>query len=173
MLQVKDIPNAEILQKFADHYPQADIESVMAFLTLLRVGSDLSQALNLYLAQFELLQGRWWVLLLLMREDDLTSTPSVLAEKAGVSRATMTGLLDGLLREKLIKRFHGKQDRRQIQISLTALGQAKLNQVMPGYYLRVSKLMQILTEAESQQLMALLEKIHQQRHVFENQSDNA
>lgn len=172
MLQVKDIPNAEILQKFADRYPQADIQSVMAFLTLLRVGTDLSHALNLYLAEFELLQGRWWVLLLLMREEDFTSMPSILAEKAGVSRATMTGLLDGLLRDKLIKRLHSKQDRRQIKIRLTALGQAKLNEVMPGYYLRVSQLMQALTEPEAQQLMTLLEKIHQRRHVFENQPDN-
>ena len=32
MLQVKDIPNAEILQKFADRYPQTDIKNVMTFL---------------------------------------------------------------------------------------------------------------------------------------------
>ena len=132
MLQVKDIPNAEILQKFADRYPQTDIKNVMTFLNLLRVGSDLSVGLNSYLAEYDLLQGRWWVLLLLMREDNLSSTPSALAEKAGVSRATMTGLLDGLLRDKLISRVHGRQDRRQILIRMTVLGQAKLDEVMPG-----------------------------------------
>lgn len=170
MLQVKDIPNAEILKKFADRYPQADIRSVITFLNLLRVGSDLSQGLNSYLAEYDLLQGRWWVLLLLMREDSLSSTPSALAEKAGVSRATMTGLLDGLLREKLISRVHAKQDRRQIQIRLTALGQAKLDEVMPGYYQRVNQLMQALTETEAIHLMSLLEKIYQRRHVFEDES---
>lgn len=170
MLQVKDIPSAETMQKFAARYPQTDIKSVITFLNLLRVGSDLSQSLNSYLAQFDLLQGRWWVLLLLMREDSLTSTPSALAEKAGVSRATMTGLLDGLLREKLISRVHAKQDRRQIQIRLTSLGQAKLDDVMPGYYQRVNQLMQALTESEAMHLMALLQKIYQQRHVFENQT---
>jgi|TARA_R100001143_G_scaffold727_5_gene1960 DNA-binding MarR family transcriptional regulator len=168
MLQVKDIPNAEILQKFADRYPQTDIKSVMTFLNLLRVGSDLSHGLNSYLAGYDLLQGRWWVLLLLMREDDLSSTPSLLAEKAGVSRATMTGLLDGLLREKLISRVHGRRDRRQILIRLTAKGQAKLDEVMPGYYQRVNLLMQALTETEALNLMSLLEKIYQRRHVFED-----
>lgn len=170
MLQVKDIPNAEILQKFADRYPQTDINSVMTFLNLLRVGSDLSHGLNRYLAEYDLLQGRWWVLLLLMREDNLSSTPSALAEKAGVSRATMTGLLDGLLREKLISRVHARQDRRQILIRLTALGQAKLDEVMPGYYQRVKHLMQALTETEAIHLMSLLEKIYQRRHVFEDAS---
>lgn len=170
MLQVKDIPNAEIMQKFAARYPETDIKSVITFLNLLRVGSDLSQGLNSYLAEYDLLQGRWWVLLLLMREDNLSSTPSALAEKAGVSRATMTGLLDGLLREKLISRVHAKIDRRQVQIRLTVLGQAKLDEVMPGYYQRVNQLMQVLTESESKQFMSLLQKIYQQRHVFQNHS---
>lgn len=170
MLQVKDIPNVDILQKFAERYPQADINSVMAFLNLLRTGSELTQGLNRYLAEFDLLQGRWWVLLLLMRETNLSSTPSILAEKAGVSRATMTGLLDGLLRDKLITRVHGKQDRRQILVRLTALGQERLDQIMPGYYQRVSKLMQVLSETETRQLMSLLQKIYQQRHVFDTDS---
>lgn len=170
MLQVKDIPNAEIMQKFAARYPETDIKSVITFLNLLRVGSDLSHGLNTYLAEYDLLQGRWWVLLLLMREDNLSSTPSALAEKAGVSRATMTGLLDGLSREKLISRVHAKIDRRQVQIRLTELGQAKLDEVMPGYYQRVNQLMQVLTESESKHFMSLLQKIYQQRHVFQNHS---
>ncbi|ODN67234.1 MarR family winged helix-turn-helix transcriptional regulator [Methylophaga muralis] len=82
----------------------------------------------------------------------------------------MTGLLDGLLREKLISRVHAKQDRRQIQIRLTSLGQAKLDDVMPGYYQRVNQLMQALTESEAMHLMTLLQKIYQQRHVFENKT---
>lgn len=170
MLQVKDIPNAEILQKFADRYPQTNIKNVITFLNLLRVGSDLSIGLNNYLAEYDLLQGRWWVLLLLMREENLSSTPSTLAEKAGVSRATMTGLLDGLLREKLISRVQGRQDRRQILIRLTALGQEKLDEVMPGYYQRVNHLLHALTETETIQLMSLLEKVYQRRHVFEEKS---
>lgn len=169
MLQVKDIPDAEILQKFAARYPQTDIKNVIVFLNLLRVGTDLSQALNRYLVGYDLLQGRWWVLLLLMREDNLSSTPSVLAEKAGVSRATMTGLLDGLLRDKLISRVHAKHDRRQIQIRMTGLGQAKLDEIMPGYYQRVNQLMQGLSESEAIHLISLLQKIYQQRYVFEEQ----
>jgi len=80
----------------------------------------------------------------------------------------MTGLLDGLLREKLISRVHGRRDRRQILIRLTAKGQAKLDEVMPGYYQRVNLLMQALTETEALNLMSLLEKIYQRRHVFED-----
>ena len=90
MLQLRDLPNEEILKKFEQRYPDADIASIIIFLRLLRVTSDLSSALDDYLNRHGLLQGRWWVMILLMREDNFTSTPSLLAEKAGVSRATMT-----------------------------------------------------------------------------------
>src|SRR3990167_8470587 len=104
MLQLRDLPTPEILEKFAQRYPDADVSAVAAFLHLLRVATDLSGALDSCLSQHGLLQGRWWVLILLMREDDRTSAPSTLAEKAGVSRATMTGLLDGLERDGLVER---------------------------------------------------------------------
>ena len=96
MLQLRDLPSPEVLSKFADRYPDADVTAIASFLHLLRVATDLSIALDACLSKHGLLQGRWWVLILLMREDNKTSTPSALAEKAGVSRATMTGLIDGL-----------------------------------------------------------------------------
>jgi DNA-binding MarR family transcriptional regulator len=89
MLQLRDLPSAEILEKFAERYPVADVSAISSFLHLLRVATDLSLALDACLMEHGLLQGRWWVLILLMREDSKISSPSVLAEKAGVSRARM------------------------------------------------------------------------------------
>lgn len=96
MLQLKDLPDKAILEKFASRYPEVDINAVMQFLHLLGVASELSVGLDNFLRRYDLLQGRWWVLILLMREDSFISSPSKLAEQSGVSRATMTGLLDGL-----------------------------------------------------------------------------
>ena len=91
-----------------------------------------------------------------MREDDLTSTPSDLAEKAGVSRATMTGLIDGLERDGLVQRLTDASDRRKSTIKLTAEGQAKLDDVMPGYYQKVKQLMRVLTLSQRDALVAQL-----------------
>ncbi|MDP3677562.1 MAG: MarR family transcriptional regulator, partial [Methylotenera sp.] len=76
MLQLRDLPTTEVLTKFAERYPDADITAVSSFLHLLRVATDLSIALDTCLSKHGLLQGRWWVLILLMREDSKTSTPS-------------------------------------------------------------------------------------------------
>jgi DNA-binding MarR family transcriptional regulator len=160
MLQLRDLPTPEILAKFAHRYPDADVTAISSFLYLLRVASDLSIALDNCLSQHDLLQGRWWVLILLMRESTLTSTPSMLAEKVGVTRATMTGLLDSLEQHGLIARMYIKQDRRSVQIQLTAAGQAKLDEVMPDYYRRLRQCMQGLSHDKRKQLTDLLGLVH-------------
>ncbi len=167
MLKLKDLPDSKILTKFAARYPQANIDGVIHFLTLLRVGSDLSDVLDNFLGQYGLLQGRWWVLILLMREQDLTSTPSSLAKKAGVSRATMTGLIDGLDKEGLVIRVANVADRRKFHIRLTSTGQAKLDEVMPEYYRRVDRLMSILSPDEGELLSTMLIKLQNNRDIFE------
>lgn len=160
MLQLKDLPTTQVLGKFAERYPDADITAVSGFLNLLKVATDLSVALDACLSRHGLLQGRWWVLILLMREDSKTSTPSVLAEKAGVTRATMTGLIDGLEQSGLVERVDIKNDRRSVLIRLTDAGQAKLDAVMPDYYRRVRQCMQALDSEKRNQLQQILALIN-------------
>ena len=159
MLQLRDLPTPEVLKKFAQRYPQADISAISTFLHLLRVATDLSTALDECLSRHGLLQGRWWVLILLMREETYISTPSALADKAGVTRATMTGLIDGLERDELVERIFDPQDRRRISVRLTAAGQARLDAVMPDYYSRLRECMSGLSEAQRTGLQEMLELI--------------
>ncbi|HEY0894168.1 MAG TPA: MarR family transcriptional regulator [Cellvibrio sp.] len=136
------------MEKFAERYPDADTHAISDFANLLRACSDVSDALDKLLGQHGLLQGRWWILVLLMRKDDLTSSPSELAEKVGVTKATMTGFIDNLEREGLITRFMDSVDRRKFLIKLTAAGQQKLDDVMPDYHKKVHALMTVLADEE-------------------------
>jgi DNA-binding MarR family transcriptional regulator len=95
-----------------------------------------------------------------MREDSKTSTPSALADKAGVTRASMTGLIDGLEQNDLVARVYTKDDRRSVQVKLTDAGQAKLDAVMPDYYRRLRKCMQALDKEKRLQLQQILELIN-------------
>lgn len=166
MLQLKDIPNALILSRFAERYGGVDVDAVLHFLSILRIGTDLSEALDGFLATHGLLQGRWWVLLLLMRDEDMTSTPSQLAEKSGVSRATMTRLLDGLARDGLVARLDDSSDRRKYTIRLTAAGVAKLDEVMPDYYPRVKQMMEVIPAPQREQLLQQLLRLKESSKAF-------
>jgi len=156
MLQLKDLPTPKVLAKFSKRYPDADVTAVSSVLQLLRVATDLSIALDVCLSKHGLLQGRWWVLILLMREQSKTSQPSILADKAGVSRATMTGLLDGLEQNGLVAREFVKNDRRTVLIKLTDAGIIKLDDVMPDYYQRIRRCMKDLDEEKRMQLQQIL-----------------
>ena len=89
-----------------------------------------------------------------MRQDDLTSTPTDLADKAGVTKATMTGFIDGLVREGLVTRVTADDDRRKLLIKLTEAGQQKLDVVLPDYYQKVSALMAILDTPQRESLLS-------------------
>lgn len=156
MLQLRDLPTPEVLKKFAERYPDADVTAIASFLNLLRVATELSLALDACLSKHDLLQGRWWVLILLMREENLSSTPSLLAEKTGVTRATMTGLIDSLEQGGLVVRVFDKADRRSVIVKLTEAGQAKLDVVMPDYYRRLRQCMQGLDETKREELNQIL-----------------
>lgn len=156
MLQLRDLPTPEVLKKFAERYPDADVTAIASFLNLLRVATELSLALDACLSKYDLLQGRWWVLILLMREENLSSTPSLLAEKTGVTRATMTGLIDSLEQGGLVVRVFDKADRRSVIVKLTEAGQAKLDVVMPDYYRRLRQCMQGLDETKREELNQIL-----------------
>ena len=156
MLQLRDLPTPEVLKKFAERYPDADVTAIASFLNLLRVATELSLALDACLSKHDLLQGRWWVLILLMREENLSSTPSLLAEKTGVTRATMTGLIDSLEQGGLVVRIFDKADRRSVIVKLTETGQAKLDVVMPDYYRRLRQCMQGLDETKREELNQIL-----------------
>jgi DNA-binding MarR family transcriptional regulator len=112
------------------------------------------------MARYGLSQGRFAVLMLLIDGTGEGSTPSVLAERAGVTRATMTGLLDGLERDGLVVREPATQDRRNVFIHLTDKGRAFMEGILPDHFQRVSDLMRRLDDAEMTTLLNLLAKIN-------------
>jgi DNA-binding MarR family transcriptional regulator len=84
---------------------------------------------------------------------------SDIADSVGVSRATMTGLLDGLERDELIRRVDHREDRRRITITLTANGRRLLDQILPDHFRRVAGLMSNLSANDRKKLLELLGKV--------------
>lgn len=155
---LRDLPDATTLERFRSRYTSLDPIATEAFLRLMRVGSDCLEFLDQFLGQHDLLHGRWITLVLLMREDDQQADPSELAAKQGVQRPTMTGLLNHLERDGLIKRVPNEIDGRRSAAELTKKGLAKLDAVMPEYYEAVATLMSVYSEQEFRQLVKLLRK---------------
>ncbi len=161
MFYLKDLPTEKTLREFRERYPNLDMSALKACTELLRTGSDLLTAFEAILGKHGLSQGRFLTLIVMNRTPNKAISPSVLAEKVGVKRATMTGLLDGLEGKGLVERLAHPQDRRKLGIRLTNKGRQLLDEMLPGYYDHIGKLMEKLSEKERQELGILLGKVNQ------------
>lgn len=160
-LFIRDLPRYECLQEASLRYPSLDPSACEAYLHLLRTSDAVSEAGMEHLGRHQISEGRFNILMLLNREPGEPSSPAVLAEMTGVSRASMSGVLDTLERDGLVTRTSDPEDRRGILVLLTPAGRALIDEVCPGYFTRVAEIIQPLDPAERKQLVALLKKIQQ------------
>ncbi|WP_347277309.1 MarR family transcriptional regulator [Leptolyngbya sp. FACHB-671] len=109
-------------------------------------------------AKLGISQSKLAVLLYLSTEPERCASPSSLAKQCGVSRAAMTGLLDGLEQDSYVERDVHPSDRRALMVKLTPEGQQFLSWIAPQDQYQISELMSSLNEAERKTLMDLVIK---------------
>lgn len=160
MFYLRDLPRYEAIRERVTRYPGIDPRGVEAFLVLMRVASDTLAGVEAWLAQHGMSQGKFTLLMILNRDPKVGMLPSELAERSGVTRATITGLLDGLERENLVRRENHAHDRRKAVVRLTPEGTALLDKIVSSYYERLADLMSELAEPEKRDLIELLVKIN-------------
>ncbi|MSU46991.1 MAG: MarR family transcriptional regulator [Lacunisphaera sp.] len=175
-LLLKDLPRYDCLLKAAKEFPDLDPSAMEAFLHLLRTGDEVFSVTDHNLNAHNISHGRFGVLMLLRRScqpriaalmGDAAGvagprTPAELAEAAGVTRATMTGLVDTLERDGFVTREPDPDDRRMMSVRLTAKGEGFLREFLPGHFKVIGAIMYTLTETERKRLVSLLVKVQQQ-----------
>ncbi|MCK9909333.1 MarR family transcriptional regulator, partial [Microbacteriaceae bacterium K1510] len=145
--------------EMTERFPDVDTSSLETLLLFMRTSRDIHSEMSGRLSRHGLSQGKFIILMLLFRSTGNHLTPSELAARAGVTRGTITGLLDGLQRDGLIQRGTTAADRRMVTIQLTMAGEQVLNQLLPGYFTRTSELLSELDHSERQILVTLLNKM--------------
>jgi DNA-binding MarR family transcriptional regulator len=125
----------------------------------------LVKVLSQKLDRHRLLAAQWSVLRVLWRQEGLTQrltqrlTQVELADAMRVEKASLTGLLNGMERAGLISRRRNPDDRRKINIRLTARGRRLEREVLP-YAAEIDRqATRGLTAAETETLKALLARI--------------
>ncbi|HZZ42277.1 MAG TPA: MarR family transcriptional regulator [Tepidisphaeraceae bacterium] len=160
MFYLRDLPRYEALRERVNRYSGGDARGMEAFLVLMRVASDILGGIEAWLARHGMSQGKFTLIMILNRDPKVGMLPSELAERSGVTRATITGLLDGLERERFISRENHAHDRRKAIVRLTKEGQALIDGIVPGYYDLLGNLMEDLSEGEKRELIELLVKLN-------------
>ncbi|AIS60119.1 Organic hydroperoxide resistance transcriptional regulator [Listeria ivanovii subsp. londoniensis] len=106
-------------------------------------------------------ESRFIILMFLKRAQNQELLPSVIAEKLGATRATVSKLLKAMELKGWITKKTSTVDKRAIPVQLTEAGMNILEDFLPINFQTVHQLFDQLTLEEMQQFSYLLKKIKQ------------
>ncbi len=152
----------DLLDHASTRFPAEDLTALALITRLKNTSRLLGSSLEDSFHKYDLSSGRFYVLNYLYAEDLLNHaipSPSDIAAGLGVTRATITGLLDGLQNAGYIMRQSDANDRRALTIHLTEKAHKLFEAIVPVAAQMSSRLMAQLTDHERQTLSNLLTKI--------------
>ncbi|MEV8249427.1 MarR family transcriptional regulator [Microbacterium sp. NPDC076768] len=152
-------PTLEQVERQVERYGlKADPRAVLVAERLAAAGVLLGQAAEVHFARFGLSTGRYR-LLADLEDHGGEKSPSQLATSLGVSRATVTGLVDGLERDGFVCRRAAAGDRRSLVIVLTARGAELLRDMAPQHFGRLEAMAGVLDPEERVVFLDLLSRV--------------
>jgi len=133
------------------------IDTMRLCFQILALASTIDRACAQRLAPHGLSESKF-VLLFLLHSEPNGLPPHELAHRAGVTRATITGLLDGLERDGLVTRNPDSVDRRKLIIALTEAGKVLAGDLFEEHTRWIASLFQYLDASARQTLSTLLQR---------------
>ena len=115
------------------------------------------RALAIELGPHRITTGQWSALRVLWQEDGLSQVE--LAQRMMVEKASLTAVLKAMAADGLITRVRNTDDRRKVNIYLTATGRRLKSKILPLIGKINKRAMRRLSSAEVQQLRRLLARV--------------
>jgi DNA-binding MarR family transcriptional regulator len=164
-------PERESFEALDRDFPEFDVESIETCLAFLDATTEVYAVFNAHFDRYGLSGGKFTLLMqLYTAKQDIP--PSEFAERANVTRATITGLLDGLERDGLVQRKPHPSDRRMLTVHLTDRGSELMQNILPEHFCRTKRLMETLTASDKRNLVKLLTKLHSGASALNNPVQN-
>jgi DNA-binding MarR family transcriptional regulator len=131
---MKPCTKGEMLCKMSERYPSMNQSAIQLISHVQSIGKSLSAMLNDVLSEHDLTEGKFYVISFLFSEELFqheAPSPSQIADHIGVTRGTVTGLLDGLERDGFVERTLDPRDRRALTIKMTDKSRVFLDSFLP------------------------------------------
>jgi len=155
----KHLPTLEKMKEQHEQYPWYDALAIFTVNEMSRTTKILVDMAENSLKEFKLSRGRYAALWSIAKTQESGTTPAEISAELEVTRGTMTGLLDGLVKDGLIERRHCEDDRRKILVNITKQGSTLLDELSPIHFTFLAKTVSGLTDKEKETFLKLLKKI--------------
>ncbi len=155
----------EVDEALADIFALHDMRSFYLYRKLQRVNHLLRHLVDKFRSADKLSHARMRLLIRLEVNDRLKVDegilPSELSRWLGVSRNTVSALLNGLEEQGLITRQPHPTDRRRVEIHITEAGREQVREYAPPMGAFLDGIFKSLTPEERDTLLGLLEKLQE------------
>lgn len=101
-MELRHLPDYSQIAGRAEIYADMDAESLKTFLTLFDMSKKMNQVMEHYFSSHGLSEGKFKILMFLFDAPGHSLSPTELAKKSNVTKATITGLIDGLARDGFV-----------------------------------------------------------------------
>jgi DNA-binding MarR family transcriptional regulator len=147
----------EILEQWSEERPDLDTSSLGVVVRIMTLYRALLRQATESLAEVELELWEYDVLSALRRQGaPFSLTATELATETDLSSGAMTNRIDRLESRRLVKRSPGKQDRRSVNVRLTAGGKKLIDKAIQYRLDAAKESLQSISTAEQKQLADLL-----------------
>lgn len=147
------------LEEHTKRITKINSSEVITMLRVMQAADKIQHAIIDVLERYhQLSEGKLRVMILLHKENKGIA-PSTLAYQTGVSRATISVMIRRMTRDGLVYSGSDDEDGRAKKIYLTDFGQKLIDDILPQHYVRITNLMQKISEKEQEKLIFLLQKI--------------
>jgi DNA-binding MarR family transcriptional regulator len=158
-MSYRDFNFTMIFNELTKEFPDVPAESIETAIQFKSVAAKMQMDRETMFSRFGLTSGRFHLLMILKGEESRSLSPSELAKRTNVTRATMTQFVDALEREEFVKRVDDPKDRRGMLVELTQRGLDKLKEILPHYFEKLTKFTRALSKEERETFLFLMEKI--------------
>lgn len=153
------------LKQKASRLSNFDFPYIDAALTILRTALEIKNYyVTALLNQVDLTPARLGLLMALFVSEGQAVLSSELGELLIVTPGNITGLVDGLAKDRLVRRVPYPGDRRAVSIELTDKGRSFVRWFAPVHFRVIRSLMSRLSKAQARSLVRLLDEVRKQVH---------
>lgn len=156
-----------VSDEFIAQNPAVDASATEASINLLATAELAFSRMESILAPFGLSRGGFNLLQVVAGAEE-PLTPTQIAERILVRAATVTGLVDTLVRRDLVERRSDPHDRRRVLVSMTERGSEVIAAADAAIFDSDATAMACLTEQERERLIRLLGKLQNQLQELNN-----
>jgi DNA-binding MarR family transcriptional regulator len=161
-----DRPDHQRLELHRALYSDINTDIVRIFIEFQWTYRNMQRQYDLLLEKNGLGESRFIILMFLYQAPERTLLPSVIADKLGATRATVSKLLKGMEAKGWITKNTSAIDKRALYISLSDSGYQILLDFLPKNFNIVNQLLGSLSAEDLQTLSTLLKKIENGTHRY-------